>query len=87
MDITKIKIILPGKIQGKIKAFADITIDDCFIIRGLKVIDGNEGYFVAMPSRKSKTGQIVDTAHPIKNDTRMMIENAILDKYEAELNR
>ena len=85
MDITKIKISLQD--SGRIKAFVDITFDDCFIVRGLKVIDGNQGYFVTMPGRKTKTGKIVDVVHPINNDTRRMIEEAVLDKYEAELNR
>jgi len=80
VDITEVKLTLRG--EEKLKAFVSVTFDDCFVIRGLKVISGKEGYFVSMPSRKRKDGTYQDIAHPINNDMRKKLENSILDEYE-----
>ncbi len=85
MEITEIKVTMHR--SRNVRAFVDIVLDDCFIVRGLKIIEGAQGHFVAMPSRKTKTGKIVDMVHPIQNETRILIENAVLDEYEAELNK
>ena len=85
MEITEVRISL--KNEEILKAFASITFDDCFVIRGLKVINGSEGYFVSMPSRRRKNGKFQDLAHPINNEMRMKIEDKVLDAYESELNR
>lgn len=87
MEITDVKITICYGNDSKLKAFANIVFDNCFMVRGIKIIDGNKGYFVAMPSRKTADNKNADVAHPVNNETRIMIENAILDKYEMELNR
>lgn len=85
MKITEVRITLRD--EEKLKAFASITFDDCFVVRGLKVINGSEGYFVSMPSRKRRDGSFQDIAHPINNDMRKEIEDKVLDAFESELNR
>lgn len=85
MDITEVRISIRN--EEKLKAFASITFDDCFVVRGLKVINGSEGYFVSMPSRKHKDGTYHDIAHPINNEMRKTIEDKVLDAFEQELNR
>ena len=80
MEITEVKLTLRN--EEKLKAFVSVTFDNAFVVRGLKVINGNEGYFVSMPSRKRKDGSYQDIAHPINNDMRKRLENAILDEYE-----
>ncbi len=79
MDITEVRISLRS--DAKLKAFASITLDNCFVIRGLKIIQGSSGIFVAMPSRKRKDGEYQDIAHPINNETRKWMEEKILAKY------
>ena len=80
MEITEVKLTLRG--EDKLKAFVSVTFDNCFVVRGLKVISGKEGYFVSMPSRKRKDGTYQDIAHPINNEMRKKLETAILDEYE-----
>ena len=64
------------------KAIASITFDDAFVVREIRVIEGQNGLFVAMPSRKTPTGEFKDIAHPINADARQLIQNAILEEYE-----
>ena len=85
MEITEVRITLKDEV--KLKAFASITFDDCFVLRGLKVISGSQGFFVSMPSRRTRLGTFQDIAHPITNEMRKKIENKILDAFEAELNK
>lgn len=80
MELTEININLRD--EEKLKAFVNITFDDVFVVRGLKVIQGNKGLFVCMPSRKLADGTYKDIAHPINNDFRQTIEKMILDKYQ-----
>ena len=82
MDITEIRISLRD--DNKLKAFASITLDNCFVIRGLKVIEGAKGTFVAMPSRKRPDGTYQDVAHPINNETRSWMEEKIVKAYLRE---
>ncbi len=84
MNITEVRITLRN--EEKLKAFASITFDDCFVVRGLKVINGSQGYFVSMPSRKRKDGSYQDIAHPINNEMRKEIEDKVLDAFEKDLN-
>lgn len=84
MIISEVRITLRG--EEKLKAFASITFDECFVVRGLKVIDGAQGYFVSMPSRKRRDGTYQDIAHPINNEMRAEIETKVLDAFEKELN-
>ena len=79
MEITEININIRG--EDKLKAFVNVTFDDVFVVRGLKVIQGNSGLFVCMPSRKMQDGAYKDIAHPIRNDFRQELEKLILDEY------
>ncbi|MBA7607747.1 MAG: septation regulator SpoVG [Candidatus Cloacimonadota bacterium] len=85
MEITEVRITLRD--EPKLKAFANITLDDCFVIRGLKIIEGVNGFFISMPSRKGKDGTYRDIAHPINNETRERIETVILEEYKKELSK
>lgn len=82
MEITEVRITLRD--EEKLKAFANVTFDDAFVVRGLKVINGTNGYFVSMPSRKRPDGTYQDIAHPINNEMRRVIEDAVLGAYENE---
>lgn len=83
MNITEVKVFPVN--EDRLKAYASITIDNCFVVRDLKVIQGPTGLFVAMPSKKRKDGQFRDIAHPLNQQTREDIENAVFAAYEAEL--
>ncbi len=82
MEITEIRISVRD--DNKLKAFASITLDNRFVIRGLKIIEGTKGLFVAMPSRKRPDGTYQDVAHPINNETRDWMEEQIIIKYEED---
>jgi len=81
MEITDVRVRHVDK-EGKMKAVVSITIDDEFVIHDIKVIEGEKGLFIAMPSRKSSDGEYRDIAHPINSDTRSKIQSLILAKYE-----
>jgi len=83
MEITEVNINIRD--EDKLKAFVNITFDDVFVIRGLKVIQGNSGLFVCMPSRKMPDGSYKDIAHPISNDFRQRMETLILTEYNHQL--
>ncbi|MEE8109911.1 MAG: septation regulator SpoVG [bacterium] len=83
MEITEVRVYPVD--EEKLKAYVTITFDHCFVVRDLKIIQGTNGLFVAMPSRKSKDGSFKDTAHPLNSETRRMIEDRILHKYEEVL--
>ena len=85
MEITEVRVFPVN--EERLKAYATITFDDCFIIRDLKIINGNNGLFVAMPSKKRKDGTFRDTAHPLNNETRRMIEVVVLGEYEKEIEK
>jgi stage V sporulation protein G len=85
MEVTEVKIF-PVQ-EDRLKAYATITFDDCFVFRDLKVISGNNGLFVAMPSRKRKDGTYRDIAHPLNNQTRQMIESKVLAEYNKEIQK
>ena len=84
MQITDIRIRKIAK-EGKMKAVVSITIDDEFVIHDIKVVEGEKGLFIAMPSRKAADGEYRDIAHPITSGTRERIQNIILEKYEEAL--
>lgn len=86
MQLTEVKVY-PVSDDEKLKGYATIVFDGCFVVRDLKVINGNSGLFVAMPSKKKKDGTYRDTAHPLNNETRQMIEEAVLGEYEREIQR
>lgn len=84
MQITDVRIRKIEK-EGKMKAVVSITIDEEFVIHDIKIIEGEKGMFIAMPSRKTAEGEYKDIAHPIKSSTRELIQNLILQKYNKEL--
>ena len=83
VEITEIRVTLRD--EERLKGFANVTFDDAFVIRGMKIIQGNNGFFVSMPSRKRPDGTYQDIAHPINSDMRRMIEEKVLEAYQAEL--
>ena len=81
MNITDVRVRKVAK-EGKMKAVVYITIDEEFVVHDIKVIEGEKGLFIAMPSRKATDGEYRDIAHPINSDTRERIQSIILEKYE-----
>lgn len=81
MQITDVRIRKVEK-EGKMKAVVSITIDEEFVVHDIKVIEGEKGLFIAMPSRKAADGEYRDIAHPINSETRDRIQNLILEKYQ-----
>lgn len=84
MQITDVRIRKISK-EGKMKAIVSITLDGEFVVHDIKVIEGEKGLFIAMPSRRVGDGEYRDIAHPINSQTREMIQNIILERYEAVL--
>lgn len=83
MEITEIKVFPVN--EEKLKAYITIVLDHCFVVRDLKIISGNSGLFVAMPSKKRKDGTYRDIAHPLNKSTRTAMEAQVLDAYLAEI--
>lgn len=81
MNITDVRVRPVEKTDGKMKAVASITINGEFVVHDIKVIEGDKGYFVAMPSKKDGNGDYKDIAHPINTATRKTIQDAVLAKY------
>ena len=84
MIISDVRVRIVKKDDSKLKGVASVTFDDCFVVHDIKVIEGNEGYFIAMPSRKTADGEYKDIAHPIKTETREQLIKAILTAFEEE---
>ena len=85
MKITEVRVSLCN--EERLKAFVNITFDDEFVVRGLKVIKGHNGYFVSMPSRRRSDGTYQDIAHPITGSMRSRMEEVVLEEYELERQR
>lgn len=83
MRITDVKVF--PVTEERLKAYVSITFENSFVVRDLKIIQGPSGLFVAMPSKKRKDGQFRDIAHPLNQETRELIENAVFEAYEAQL--
>lgn len=83
MEITEIKVHPVN--EDKLKAYITLVIEDCFVIRDIKIIDGTSGLFVAMPSKRRKDGQFKDIVHPLNKETRSRIEQEIFDAYNAQM--
>lgn len=81
MKVTEVNVFPVN--EERLKAYVTVTFDDCFVVRDLKVIKGNNGLFVAMPSKKRKDGQFKDVAHPLNQETREEIEKAVFEAYES----
>jgi stage V sporulation protein G len=83
MEITEVKVF-PIQ-EEKLKAFVSIVFDQCFMVNDIKIIQGRDGLFISMPSRKKKNGEFKDVAHPLNNETRRMIEEKVLAEYDRVL--
>ena len=84
MNITDIRIRLVIKDDSKLKAVASFTIDNAFVVHDVKIIEGTNGNFIAMPTRQTPSGEYRDIAHPLNTETREQISSAILAAYEKE---
>ena len=84
MQITDVRVRKIAK-EGKMKAIVSITLDDAFVVHDIKVIEGEKGLFIAMPSKRATDGEYRDIAHPINSSTRDVIQKTILDSYERAL--
>jgi stage V sporulation protein G len=82
MEITDVRVRTIGD-EGKLKAIVSVTFDDEFVVHDIKVIEGQNGLFIAMPSRKMNEGDFRDIAHPLTSETRNRIKDAIFEKYDA----
>lgn len=82
MDITDIRIRKVSA-DGKLKAYVTVTFDDSFVVHNVKIIEGENGVFIAMPSRKTKSGEYKDVAHPINTSFRTQLQDRILKEYEG----
>jgi stage V sporulation protein G len=85
MEITEVKIFPVN--EEKLKAYVTIVLDQCFVVRDLKIINGSTGLFVAMPSKKRSDGTYKDVAHPLNKSTRMVMEKTILEAYLTEIKK
>ena len=85
MEITEVRVFPVN--EERLKAYVTITLDDCFVVRDLKVIAGNTGLFVAMPAKRRKDGTFKDIAHPLNSETRERMEKTILEEYQRETSR
>ncbi len=83
MDVTEVRVFPVD--EDKLRAYVTVTFDHCFVVRDLKLIRGNTGLFVSMPSKRRKDGTYKDIAHPLNNETRRMIEEKIIAEYEKTL--
>lgn len=86
MNITEIRIKLINKEDSRIKALASMTIDSCFVIHDIKVLEKEDGFIVSMPSKKNNnTGKFSDIVHPINSETREQINSVVIEAYKKEL--
>jgi stage V sporulation protein G len=85
MEITEVKVFPVD--EEKLKAYITIVLDNCFVVRDLKIISGTAGLFVAMPSKRRKDGTFKDIAHPLNQSTRAIMEQTILDAYLVEIKK
>lgn len=82
MNITEVRIRLVKADEGKLKGVASITIDNCFVVHDVKIIEGAEDYFIAMPSKKTPTGEFKDIVHPLNTETRESLRKIVLAEFE-----
>ena len=79
--ITEVRIHLLEQAESKLKAYANITFDDCFVVHGIRIIEGDKGLFVGMPRRRNLDGSTQDVAHPINNEARRLIQDRVLEAF------
>lgn len=84
MEITDVRVRRVNK-EGKMKAIVSVTFDDQFVVHDIKVIEGEQSLFIAMPSRKTADGEFRDIVHPINSETRELIQSVVLEKYQTAL--
>jgi len=84
MRVTEVKVF--PVTDEKLKAFVSVVLDECFMVNDIKVIEGRDGRFISMPSRRKRNGKFKDIAHPLNSQTRQMLEHEILGEYERVLN-
>lgn len=82
MNITEVRIRLKNKDDSKVRAIASVTLDECFVVHDIKIIEGSEGLFIAMPSRKTPEGEYKDIVHPLNTKTRELLRERILAQYD-----
>lgn len=82
MNISEVRVRLVKKDEGKLKAVASITIDNCFVVHDVKILEGNEDFFIAMPSKKTPDGEYKDIVHPLNTETREMLKRVVLEEFE-----
>ena len=84
MKITSVKIRKVERENSRMKGIAVVTLDDCFVVKWIRIIDGDNGLFIAMPMKTTATGEHIDIAHPINRETRQMFEEAIINAYNED---
>ncbi len=84
MKITSVNVRKVEREDSRLKGIASVLIDDCFVVHDIRIIEGDNGLFIAMPSRKLSNGEYRDIAHPINQETRVMFEKTILEQYNKE---
>lgn len=82
MNITEVRVRLVKKDEGKLKAVASVTIDGCFVVHDVKILEGTDDFFIAMPSKKTPDGEYKDIVHPLNTETREMLKKAVLSEFE-----
>ena len=82
MNISEVRVRLVKKDEGKLKAVASITIDNCFVVHDVKILEGNDDFFIAMPSKKTPDGEYKDIVHPLNTETREMLKKVVLEEFE-----
>lgn len=87
MNISEVRVRLVKKDEGKLKAVASVTIDDCFVVHDVKILEGQDDFFIAMPSKKTPDGEYKDIVHPLNTETREMLKKAVLDEFEKAVRR
>ena len=87
MEITNVRVRVVEKENSKMRGFASVTIDNQFVVHDIRILEGDNGLFLAMPSKQTGVGEYRDIAHPINQEARQMFTDAILKEYEKELKR
>lgn len=88
IEISEVQITLPKRESNpKLKAYANLIFNNAFIVKGLRIIEGNKGFFVVMPNNKKPDGGFQDVAHPLNNEFRKIIEDRVMEEYELRLNQ
>ena len=87
MKITNVRVRVVEKENSKMRGFASVTLDDMFAVHDIRILEGENGLFLAMPSKQIAPGEYKDIAHPINQEARQMFSDAIIEEYKAELER